>query len=178
MAITEFDNLLAFTEHLAKIEVSLHLAVHSALGKSLVMLQNDMKAQIGEYQEAVGPYVEWAPLAETTLYGWHGHPGKVDLGYAPPDNPLLRDGDLRNSFTHEQNGDEGIVGSTDPIMTYHEFGTVKMPARPVVGPALFKHRKTIEDILGNVMVNAILGGRIMEESEHTLPAKNYGHDIT
>lgn len=94
----------------------------------------DAKARIGHYQDG------WAPLAETTLHGWNGHPGKIELGYAPPDNPLLRKGDMRDSIQglamRTLFGAEGAVGSNSKIALWQEMGTSRIPPRPFLGPAL------------------------------------------
>ncbi len=149
----EFNSLMAFAEHLEKTAVAVPVAQHKALGTALVILEKDMREQVGHYQAQHGPHPAWAPLADST------EDEKARLGY-PADAPLLREGDLQDSFRHEQNGDEGIVGSTDPKMVYHEFGTNRMPPRPVVGPALFKNRKEIERLVGEATFEVVSGGAI------------------
>lgn len=165
MSIKDFDSPIRFAEHLLRLEAGRHVILGDALETSLVILEKDMVSQIGEYQDAVGPYPEWAPLADSTMED------KERGGYAPPDNPLLRDGDLRESFQHERNGLEGVVGSTDPKMEFHEFGTVKMPPRPVVGPALENEREKINHLLGRAVVNVVLGGKLDQVSSY------FGDDI-
>jgi hypothetical protein len=146
----EFGSLSAFAEHLESLAVEVPPAQHKALGTALVILEKDMREQIGHEQGQVGEHPAWAPLADST------EDEKARLGY-PTDAPLLRDGDLQDSFKHEQSGDEGIVGSTDPVMVYHESGTDRMPPRPVVGPALFKNRKKIESLLGEATFEVVKG---------------------
>jgi HK97 gp10 family phage protein len=153
MNTREFDGVLAFAEHLLKIEVGLAVIEHRAIGTALTILERDMVEQIGEYQDSVGPYPAWATLADST------EDEKARLGY-PLNAPLEREGDLKASFSHEQSGDEGVVGSTDPVMEYHEFGTSKMPPRPVVGPALERNRDRIEHMLGHALIEAVIGGRL------------------
>jgi HK97 gp10 family phage protein len=164
----EFDSVLGFTEHLIALEVGLRVIERKALGAVLQVLEDDMKAQIGEYQDAAGPYPAWAALADSTEVE------KERLGY-PSDAPLLREGDLEKSFSHEQEGVEGVVGSTDPVMEYHEFGTPKMPPRPVVGPALERKRDKIEHLLGHALVEAIIGGTLQGGSSEI--ARYLGEDI-
>ena len=119
--------------------------------------KNEAKAEIGYYQPQVGDFPAWAPLADST------EAEKARLG-APLGAPLLRHGGLYASFGHEVlSHDEGIVGSTDPTLIYHEFGTEKMPPRPVLGPAVFKSRKEIERILGRAVVAGILGGEVVQD---------------
>lgn len=150
----EFGSVLEFAEHLIKLEAGLKVIEHKALGAALTILEKDMRGQIGEYQDAVGPYPAWAALADST------EAEKEAMGY-PLNAPLERKGDLLRSFTHDQHGDEGIVGSTDPVMEYHEFGTDRMPPRPVVGPALERSREPIEHLLGHALVEAIVGGTLL-----------------
>lgn len=149
----QFNSLLAFVEHLEKAALDVPVAQHKALGTALEILEKDMKTQIGEYQAQHGPYPEWAQLAEST------EDDKARQGY-PSDAPLLREGDLQDSFRHEREGDEGIVGSTDPVMAYHEFGTSRMPPRPVVGPALFKNKEKVERLVGDATFEVVSGGAI------------------
>ncbi len=96
------------------------------------------KDRIGEYQAAAGPFAAWEPLAYSTLYGWGGHPGKIDLGFAPPDNPELRTGGLRDSIHHKVLGHTVYIGSDESIMEWQEFGTAKMPARSILGAAMYQ----------------------------------------
>jgi hypothetical protein len=75
----------------------------------------------------------------------HHFPGKIELGYAPPDNPLLREGDLRASYGSkvEQTtmGVTGYVGSDSDIAVWQELGTSNakhpIPPRSVLGRAAF-----------------------------------------
>jgi hypothetical protein len=87
----------------------------------------------------------WEPLSGATIFGFtlpNGKyiPGKVELGYAPPDNPLLRTGDLRESIGSEAEGLTGIVGSTSKIGLYQELGTanarLSIPPRPFLAKGL------------------------------------------
>jgi phage gpG-like protein len=152
----EFENVLGFIEHLVKLEAATHVTMRHALSEVGALLEKDMREQIGDYQGKAGPYIAWAPLTPAT------EEIKARLG-APADAPLYRYGDLQKSFKHEVDGDDVIVGSTDPVMVYHEFGTSRMPPRPVVGPALYKHRVRIQEILGRALVEGIIGGRLASE---------------
>lgn len=149
----EFESLEAFAFHLVAAAVAMKVAKKHALREATKVICADARKQIGEYQEAVGEYPAWEPLAEST------EDEKARLG-APPDAPLLRYGDLQKSFRGEViNDNEAIAGSTDPVMNYHELGTSKMPPRPVLGPAYVKNEKKIQKILGVAVVDAILSGQ-------------------
>jgi HK97 gp10 family phage protein len=154
--VREFESVLAFAEHLVVLKHELHKHTEHGLEKALQIIQTDAEQQIGHYQEAAGRFPEWAPLADST------EAEKARLGY-PADAPLLREGDLQHSFSHEVEGNEGIVGSTDPTMVYHEFGTSKMPPRPVMGPAVFNNRNKVEKIIGRALVEAIVDGEVVSE---------------
>jgi len=149
----EFHSVQAFALHLLAAEAIWRTQRKHALNAAADLIKKDARAQIGEYQEAIGNYPAWAELAEST------EDEKARLG-APADAPLLRYGDLQKSFRSELEGDETvIVGSTDPVMEYHEFGTSKMPPRPVLGPALLKNDERIRQILGVAMLDAIVSGQ-------------------
>src|SRR5260370_13669326 len=150
MRIREFDDLMLFSEHLLRLQLGMHLIVGKAFDKALLILEKDMVQQIGEYQDAIGSYPAWAPLADST------EADKAAHGY-PLNAPLERTGELRDSFTHEHEGDEGVVGSTDPVMEYQELGTSTIPPRPVVGPAWERRHEQVEEILGRALVVAVLG---------------------
>ena len=149
----EVEGLEAFALHLLAADIAWRETQKMALNKAAKLIKEDARAQIGEYQDAVGNYPAWAPLAEST------EDEKARLG-APPDAPLLRFGDLQKSFRSTLVGhDELIVGSTDLNMEWHEFGTVKMPPRPVLGPALLKNMPAIQVLLGGALVEAMVSGQ-------------------
>ena len=77
---------------------------------------------------------------------------KERLGYAPPDNPLLRRGDLRDSISREVRQREADIGSTSPVMVFHEYGTSKMPARSVLAGAVIRKEPEIVQSLGKDLI--------------------------
>lgn len=149
----EFESLEAFGRHLVMAELAWRHDRKVALNEAAKLIKQDARAQIGHYQDAHGNYPAWEQLAEST------EDEKARLG-APPDAPLERFGDLKKSFRSTLVGDdEVIVGSTDPVMEYHEFGTSKMPPRPVLGPALFKNIESIRNLLGFAAMDAVISGQ-------------------
>lgn len=152
--MNEFDGVDAFLAHLVLAEGAVKRHTHAAFERALVVIEKDAKDQIGHYQPAVGEFPAWAPLAEST------EAEKARLG-APAGAPLMRHGALYASIGHEVHGDEGVVGSTDPTMVFHEFGTAKMPPRPVLGPAVVNSRKKVEAILGRALVDGLMGGQVV-----------------
>jgi len=150
----EFDGLESFILHLASLEATAHRSHRRGLELALKLIEQDAKDQIGHYQPQVGEFPAWAPLAAST------EEEKARMG-APANAPLLRRGDLRDSFSHQVISEhEGVVGSTDPVAIFHEFGTAKMPPRPVLGPAAVRNRDKIRAIIGRAVVEGIIGGEL------------------
>ena len=150
---------LEMSEKLLKIAFEEEFALHEGLKVVSKIIEKKAKNIIGEYSKGAGPFPEWAPLAERTLMD------KERKGYSPPDNPLLRTGDLRNSISSKVDGLEAVVGSTSEIAPYHEFGTSKMPMRPFIGTAAFRSKKKIREILGATAISGFYGkGQKIHES--------------
>ena len=75
---------------------------------------------------AIGTYrFGWPALAPSTLK-------RKPNG----DRPLLVTGEFRKSIRQEIRPYHGMVFSEDPRAAWFEFGTSKMPPRPVFGPAI------------------------------------------
>ena len=153
----EFESVLMFAEHLVTVEIAVREATHKGLDQAASLIQRDAQAQIGFYQGAVGPFQDWAPLADST------EDEKLRLGYEP-DAPLLREGDLRNSIEREIDGEEAIVGSKSDSAGYQEFGTSTIPPRPFIGPAAFRNKEKVQAILGAALVAGLTGGEAIHES--------------
>lgn len=153
----EFADVALFAEHLLLLNLAIERSVHKGLEKAAKLIEQDAKRQIGHYQDAVGPFQDWAPLADST------EAEKARLGY-PIDSPLLRDGHLRDSIEHEVSGLEAVIGSKSDIAEYQEFGTKTIPPRPFIGPAAFKNKEAIQKILGKAMVEGLIGGEAIHES--------------
>lgn len=146
--------LSSFAELAAVLEgntVKALVASEAALSRSAKIIQKDAKARIGHYQEAVGPFQDWAELAESTKED------RVRQGYSE-DDPLLRSGKLRNSIQVEAFPHEAVIGSKEDIAAYQEFGTEKIPPRPFLGPAAYANAPKVARLIGDVAVSAITGG--------------------
>lgn len=112
-------------------------------------------------------FMGWQPLSSATVFGFHHPqmgwlPGKADLGYgSPPDyDPLLREGDLRDSISSESAGLEGMVGSTSKIALYQEIGTpgaeYPIPPRPFLAKGLMDAAYEIEGLAGEVAIGLLM----------------------
>ena len=119
-----------------------------------VGIENTAKNKIGHYQSESGPFQEWPELADSTKAD------RLNKGY-DPDEPLLREGTLRDSIQHEVGGLEAVIGSKSDIAAYQEFGTNRIPPRPFIGPAAFENKEKIERIIGEAAVAGIVGGRLI-----------------
>lgn len=144
----EFSSIGDFLVHLAAAEVAVQAVSHRALDKAAEVIERDAKEQIGEYQPQVGPFQAWPQLADSTKED------RVRQGFTE-NEPLLRTGGLRDSISREVHQHQAVVGSTSDVMVYQELGTSHIPPRPVLGPAAFKSKQKIIDIVGRAVVHAI-----------------------
>lgn len=176
--MTEFSSVGEFIAHLGRIGPAAQLTVNRGFHHAVEVVWEESRHEIGTYQDEAGPFPAWAPLAETTLAGWddaHGHhyPGKEELGYAPPDNPLLRTGELRDAIEMAVTQNHGVVGvpsrvvgngtPEDPardvgdVATELELGTRHMPPRSFLGRALFVKTQEVVAIIGHAVIQGLAG---------------------
>lgn len=158
----EFPSVASFVEFLetrrAVIPIEQRLGTHAA-GEVLV---HEAQATIGTYQGGAGPFPAWPELSEATLYGGFtiaGVPyqGKVELGYAPPDNPLLRTGQMRGSIEASTSQDAVVVGSHDPVAYDQEHGTPTIPPRPFIGLTFVRHGHEAACLVYKFVIAALTG---------------------
>lgn len=145
-----FNSLGAFALHLVELEVGIAESLHLGLERVAKHIEKTAKAEFGVYQNEQGSFPAWPELADSTK------DDRARLGYTEND-PLLRSGELRDTIGHEVHGLEAVIGSTDEKMVFHEFGTSKMPARPVLGPAAFTSKSAIEKLVGAALVAGLIG---------------------
>src|SRR5690348_14424850 len=94
-----FEEFAVYLQSLAvRVEPNLAIAVEETVHAAA----ETARGYIGHYQGATDGYPTWPPLAERTIRD------KERRGYAPPDNPLLRTGDMRDSIVA---GADGLVGT-------------------------------------------------------------------
>ncbi|WP_248769061.1 hypothetical protein [Pseudomonas sp. MWU12-2345] len=149
--MTEFSSMGALALHLAAAAATEIKCLEKGLEQCGKHLVETMQGEIGHYQSDIGQFAAWAPLAEST------EAAKAAHGY-PADSPLLASGEMQGSFSSERHGLEVIAGSKDPKMVYHEFGTLHMPPREVVGPAVLRSKEYIRRRLGAAAVEGLIGG--------------------
>jgi len=168
-----FDSPAAFASFLANVIATLPIAQKAGLNAAAEIIERDAKAKIGVYQDEEGPFEAWQPLAPATLYGGvspegHHFKGKVELGYAPPDNPLLRDGTLRSRITHDASPFQAAVGVKSEVVSpaygdpvdigdvakWQELGTSRMPARSFLGgAAVHKGREAVTELAVEIVAH-------------------------
>jgi HK97 gp10 family phage protein len=158
-----FESPLKFAEHLLKAVAMEEIALHEGLKVSVKLIEKTAKNKIGHYQSESGPFQDWAELADATKED------RVRKGYSE-NEPLLREGDLRDSIQSEVRALTGVVGSKSPIAAYQEYGTAKIPPRAFIGPAAFENKKKIKAILGFAAFEGITGG--------TKTHQSLGYDFT
>lgn len=113
------------------------------LGKAMV---EEIDKGFDKGQDAMGN--KWAPLSASTI----ARGGNSTI--------LVQDGTLRDSFNyHVDNKDLKVtVGSSDPKVIYHEYGTKDIPKRPIMGPAAtWAHEKLITPMGKETIGSAIDG---------------------
>lgn len=141
-----------------------HLALHAGLESVAVHVEKKAKAQIGHYQQEVGPFSTWEELADSTKAD------RLDQGYTEND-PGLRSGEMRDSIEHKVSGLDAVIGSNDQDLVWFELGTDKQPPRSVLGSAVEKSHDHIKKVLGGAAIVGMLG-------HASIPASlEYEHDV-
>lgn len=147
----QFNSLGAFAAHLTRLAAEGPAVTYHVTDTAGAIIEKDAKARIGYYQSAIGPFPAWAPLAEST------EAAKARMG-APPNAPLLATGEMYASIDHSMEAiDRTVIGSRDEKMVYHEYGTARIPPRPVLGPAAYGSRHKIELGAGAIVAAWVAG---------------------
>ena len=123
----------------------------ATLRKCADEIRDQARAMIGTEDEA------WPALADATIAE------KERLGYVgsvSATDPLLRTGELRDSIeVRRVDAERAIVASDDPVLAYQEFGTARIPPRPVIGAVLLRSKAKLESLIGEAAVRFLRGGR-------------------
>ena len=151
--------MLEFAAKLAAADVALEVGSEIALAKSCAMLSSKAKDLIGV------PHEEWPPLAPSTL----AHKDGVNT-------PLLETGEMRDSITWNSDATEGYVGSDNKKLVYNEFGTSRIPPRPVLGLALTQNERKVERLVEKEVAAAI-GGALGGVGEILHALREAGHHL-
>jgi HK97 gp10 family phage protein len=154
----EFTSLGDFAMHLVKVQTAVKVAEHQGLKRIAQLIETTAKEELGTYQDEVGHFPAWAPLAEST----ERH--KERMGY-PADSPLVATGEMRDNISHVVKGTEAVIGSPDERAIFQEMGTSTIPPRPFLGPAVYRNKERIEKIIGRAVVAGIMDGAILPGGE-------------
>lgn len=111
---------------------------------------------------------QWPALAETTLQGWAGFPGKIELGYTgriSATDPLLRTGANRDSIkvVVDELSLTEVTGSDRKEFLWMEMGTGgkhPIPPRPSLSIAAVNSLEFAADKLHETAVRALTGLKI------------------
>jgi hypothetical protein len=176
--VRDFKSIEDFIRHLASIVPAVEVAAQRGVHEGGSLIQAEAQREIGHYQSSAGPFPDWAPLADTTLNGFtdqhgHHHPGKVELGFAPPDNPLLRTDGLHDHIELSVSHNKAVVGVPDEIIgdgtpenpvrnigdvaRWQEFGDSNLRARSFLGRAAYLKAKAAAHAIGHAVFLAIIG---------------------
>jgi phage gpG-like protein len=109
------------------------------LEAAAVILEKEANALPGEYQDG------WPALQPETI-------ARKDAG----DSPLLETGSFKDGISHNSDEHEAYVGSDDARAKYFEFGTSKMPARPVFAVAKIKAEEEIKSAVGKIAMERLV----------------------
>jgi len=188
----EFRSIRDFVRYLETLQPKVEVAAQLGLHEGGRMIQEEAQHEIGHYQTAAGPFAAWAPLADTTLNGYtdqhgHHHPGKIEMGFSPPDNPLLRTHELQEHIELSAQRNRVIVGVPDEVVgdgtpenptrniglvaELMEFGDREMPARSFLGRAAFVKAEAAARAVGHAIYLAMIG------KPHRPASAHYDRDI-
>ena len=78
--MTREMSLGQFVEFLDKMAASMPEKERAGLRDGAAIIRQEARDEIGTYQRAGFGFPGWPKLAETTLHGWRGYPGKIALG--------------------------------------------------------------------------------------------------
>jgi HK97 gp10 family phage protein len=133
-------SLLGMAAKLHAIEADMKLTTEQIVAQACAMIAEEARKVLGTYD------LGWVSLRpETIAHKMRG------------DSPLLETGKLRGSIQWNASGNEGYVGTNDPVAQYHEFGTSKMPARPfLMGSAIAMEAK-IHKMAAKAVMAALAG---------------------
>jgi phage gpG-like protein len=146
----EFSSFGAFARHLAVTAALGEEVTHHIAEKSAEIIKQDAQAKLGHYQESVGPFPEWAELADSTKAD------RLAQGFTEND-PLRRTGGLADSIQTQVLGNDAVVGSEDPVARWQEEGTERIPPRPFLGPAAFGAKRPISEMAGKTIIAWVSG---------------------
>ena len=152
MAIVDIREMASFLRHIQHVTHVLDSVASNALAEAMDAKVKEMvefaRGMIGTYENEGN----WPQLSEVTQQD------RERLGF-PPNEPLLRTGDLRDSYSYDLTVTPSViflmVGSDDVRAVFNELGTATMPPRPVLMPTASHFETEMEEILGEKVAKAL-----------------------
>lgn len=127
----DFLNLGALARHAATISIKVDAALAAGVRGAAKVVLRRTREKFGEYQNQRGPFQTWPELTEAT------QAEREREGFTPND-PLVRTGELRDSYYTEAEGMTAGVGSDLEKAVGQELGIPdkNVPARSTLGMAV------------------------------------------
>jgi hypothetical protein len=144
-----FANTAAFVAHLAGLAQGIEDMQHHLLEVACKAVEKEAKSEIGHYQDAAGPYPAWDELKASTIERKSGL-----------EQPLIREGELRDSIHHSTDGHIGTVGSDDDAAVYQELGTHNMAPRSFLAGALYRLAPHLVTMVGYEYTKFLAGATV------------------
>lgn len=142
--MTKLMDLVGFASELRAIDRDLQELGPAIVERACQLIQKKAKAAIGREHEM------WAPLAPSTIED------KARKGFKTP-APLLRTGAMRDSIEYTVRGNEGAVGSNDPVAVYQELGTSRIPPRSFLVSSAIASEHRIHRMAAAATIAALSG---------------------
>lgn len=131
----------SFAAFLAGAAFEIEHGKDKGLEKACVILETEAKRVIGTYD------YQWPQLAPST------QADRARKGF-PPNEPLLRTGELRDSIGHTVGHGEAWVGSNSKIAVYQELGTRTIPPRSFLSGAVSAKQEEVEKVFAGIVMTA------------------------
>jgi HK97 gp10 family phage protein len=155
----EFTSIAALMSALQNDMKTITQSIHAVLDHVGEEVEAAAKDKFGVYNPAIGPFPAWAQLSDDTKAD------RAAKGYSE-NEPLLRDGTLRDAIQREVHEDHVIIGvrsgpshdgkaDISDIGYWQELGTPKMPPRPFLMPALYQNQDHIIKIIGEHIIKKL-----------------------
>lgn len=141
-------------QHAATLTLEVEGALHEMLVVATKELLGETRKTFGEYQAGSGVYPDWPELAQATK------DDRAAQGYTEND-PLLRTGDLRDSYYAQVEGLQGGVGSDEEKALAMEVGDPRhnVPARSTLGLTFARAEEQTFKRSGDSLAAIIMYGR-------------------
>jgi hypothetical protein len=162
----EFHGFGELIEHAVGLAEVMEEVLHEGMEAITAKLLHDTREKFGEYQGGAGPFQPWPPLASATIAD------REARGFSP-DEPLLRTGELRDSYYKQVEGLEGGVGSDLDKALGMEVGdpAKNVPARPTVGLAFAENEEKLFKLTGISLEAALIYGRGVSKAYSSLVSR-------